>query len=177
MFQPENHVGCCVMPQNGMMFKRVKGIARVKCTLGPLSVSIPSHSFMAAWWTGGSKCKPNPCDGTTDSQEDACGEETESNRALSAVEEASNSRLNMWVFNVQESSIWETEGAERRELICSALSGGITELKPATAEHRWWLVWEPSPAEQMDAAIIILNIWIRYSFDYWIMALDWWTFI
>ena len=29
--------------------------------------------------------KPNPCDGTTDSQEDACGEETERNRTLSAV--------------------------------------------------------------------------------------------
>ena len=61
----------------------------------------------------------------------ACGEETESNRALSAVEEVS--RLNMWVSNVQESSLWETEGAERRELICSALSGGI---KCATAEQR-----------------------------------------
>ena len=70
-----------------------------------------------------------------DSQEDACSEETESNRALSAGEEASNSRLNMWVSNVQKSSIWKTEGAERRDLICSALSGGTTELKPATAEQ------------------------------------------
>ena len=63
-----------------------------------------------------------------------CG--TESNRALSAVEEASNSRLNMCVSNVQESSIWETEGAERRELICSALSGGTTELKNLQLQNR-----------------------------------------
>ena len=35
------------------------------------------------------------------------GEETESNHALSAMEEASNSRLNMWVSNMHESSFWE----------------------------------------------------------------------
>ena len=29
---------------------------------------------------------------------------------------------------MQESSIWEAEGAERKELICSALSGGTTEI-------------------------------------------------
>ena len=46
----------------------------------------------------------SPCDGRTDSQEDPCGEETESNRALSAMEEVSNSTLNMQVSNVLDRS-------------------------------------------------------------------------
>ena len=58
---------------------------------------------------------PAPCDGRTDSQEDACDAETESNRAWSALEEVSNSRLNMQVSNVLYSSFWETRDAERRE--------------------------------------------------------------
>ena len=40
-----------------------------------------------------------------DSQEDACGVETESNCALSALEEVSNSRLNMPVSNVLEKGV------------------------------------------------------------------------
>ena len=39
----------------------------------------------------------------------------ESNRAWSALEEVSNSRLNMQVSNVLDSSFWETRDAERRE--------------------------------------------------------------
>eukprot|EP00731_Ephydatia_muelleri_P009744 Em0005g330a len=84
-----------MLTSDGMMSKRVKVIARVKCTLGPIGcdhTKPPLHGSLMDWWI---KCKPNPCDGTTYSQEDACGEETESNRALSAGEEASNSRLNM----------------------------------------------------------------------------------
>ena len=58
---------------------------------------------------------PSPCDGRTDSQNDACGAETESNCAWSALEEVSDSRLNMQVSNVLDSSFWETRDAERRE--------------------------------------------------------------
>ena len=70
---------------------------------------------MATARTGASRCRPSPCDGRTDSQDDACGAETESNRAWSALEEVSNSRLNMQVSNVLDSSFWETRDAERRE--------------------------------------------------------------
>ena len=118
----------------------------------PWEVSIPSHHFMATSWTSASRCRPSPCDGRTDSQNDACGAETESNRAWSALEEVSNSRLNMQVSNVLDSSFWETRDAERREWICSALSGGTAELKSATAEQRWRFVSEPNPAEQIHAA-------------------------
>ena len=124
-----------MLTSDGMMSKRVKGIARVKCTLGPMG---RVHHATTSWQLDGlvdQGVNPTPVIGN-DSQEDACSEETESNRALSAREEASNSRLNMWVSNVQESSIWKTEGAERRDLICSSLSCGTTELKPATAEQR-----------------------------------------
>ena len=41
--------------------------------------------------------------------------ETERNRALSAMEEVSNSTLNMQVSNVLDRSFWETEDAEIRE--------------------------------------------------------------
>ena len=61
-----------------------------------------------------SRCRPSPCDGRTDSQEDACDAETESNRALSAME-VSNSTLNMQVSNVLDRAFWETEDAEIRE--------------------------------------------------------------
>ena len=37
---------------------------------------------------------------------------------------------------MQESSFWESDDAERRESMRSALSGGTKELKPATAEQR-----------------------------------------
>ena len=84
-----------MLTSDGMMSKRVKGIARAKCTLGSLGCAHTKPPFSGNLMSGGSKCKPNHCDGTTDSQEDACGEETQSNCALSAVEEASNSRLNM----------------------------------------------------------------------------------
>ena len=63
------------------------------------------------------------------------GEETESNRALPAMEEASNSRLNMWVSNMHESSFWEIDDTERRESMCSTLSEGTAELKSATANR------------------------------------------
>ena len=74
------------------MSTRVKVIARVKCTLKPkgcVHIKPPLRGSLMDWWI------KVPCDGTTDSQEDACGEETDSNRALSAVEEPSNTRLNM----------------------------------------------------------------------------------
>ena len=78
-------------------------------------MSISSHHFTATGWTGASRCRPSPCDGRTDSQEDACGAETESNRALSAMEEVFSSSLNMQVSNVLDRSFWETEDAEIRE--------------------------------------------------------------
>ena len=39
----------------------------------------------------------------------------QSNRALSAVEEVFNSRLNMQVSNVLDTSFWETEDADKGE--------------------------------------------------------------
>ena len=62
--------------------------------------------------------------------------ETESNRALSAVDEFSNIKLNIWVSNMLESLFCCTEGAERIASICSAISGGTFGLKYATAEQR-----------------------------------------
>ena len=44
---------------------------------------------------------------------------------------------------MQESCFWEADDAERRESMCSALSGGTKELKSATAE--------PNSVEQMEA--------------------------
>ena len=64
---------------------------------------------MATSWTGASRCRPSPCDGRTDSQDDACDAETESNCAWSALEEVSNSRLNMQVSNVLDSSFRRPE--------------------------------------------------------------------
>ena len=68
----------------------------------PWDVSIPSHR------TSASRCRPSPCNGRTDSQEDAGGADTESNHSWSAVEEVSNRRLNMQESNVLDSSFWET---------------------------------------------------------------------
>ena len=89
---------------DGMMSKGVKGIVRAKCTLGSLGCVHTKPSLYGN--LSASRCRPSPCDGRTDSQEDACGEETESNHALSAVEEVSNSRLNMQVSIVLDSSFW-----------------------------------------------------------------------
>ena len=97
------------------MSQRVKGI--VHTVIPAWEVSIPSHHFMATLWTGASRCRPSPCDGRTDSQDDARGAETESNRAWSALEKVSNSRLNMQVSNVLDSSFWETMRSELQCLI------------------------------------------------------------
>ena len=95
------------------MSQRVKALPGKSAHWDPWDVSILSHLFMATSWTGASRCRPSPCDGRTDSQDDACGAETESNRAWSALEEVSNSRLNMQVSNVLDSSFWETrDGSE-----------------------------------------------------------------
>ena len=103
------------LTSGGMMSQRVKALPGQSAHWDPWEVSIPSHHFMATSWTGASRCRPSPCDGRTDSQDDACGAETESNRTWSALEEVSNSRLNMQVSNVLDSSFWETRDAERRE--------------------------------------------------------------
>ena len=92
------------LTSGGMMSQRFKALPGQSAHWDPWEVSIPSHHFMATSWTGASRCRPSPCDGRTDSQDDACGAETESNCAWSALEEVSNSRLNMQVSNVLDSS-------------------------------------------------------------------------
>ena len=120
-----------MLTSDGMMSKRVKGIARVKCTLGPMG---RVHQATTSWQLDvlvDQGVNPTPVMGRLTAWRMHVVRKLKV-IVLSAGEEASNSRLNMWVSNVQESSIWKTEGAERRDLICSALSGGTTELKPTT---------------------------------------------
>ena len=59
---------------------------------------------------------------------------------------------------MQESSIWETEWAERRELICSALSGGTTELKPATAEQSRGDDWSGNQTQLSKWRLFLLQM-------------------
>ena len=103
------------LTSDGMMSKGVKGIVRAKCTLGSLGCAHTKPPFYGNLMDRCIRCRPSTCDDRTDSQEDACGAETESNHAQSAVEEVSNSKLNMQVSNVLDSSFWETRDAERRE--------------------------------------------------------------
>ena len=56
------------LTSDGMMSTRVKGIARAKCTLGSLGCAHTKPPFSGNLMSGGSRCKPNHCDGTTDSQ-------------------------------------------------------------------------------------------------------------
>ena len=50
----------------------------------PGEVFSPSHDLMAIWCSLGSRLRPRPGDGTTESQAEAWGEDTDRRRALSA---------------------------------------------------------------------------------------------
>ena len=52
----------------------------------PGEVFSPSHHLMAIWCSLGSRLRPRPGDGTTESQAEAWGEDTDRRRALSATE-------------------------------------------------------------------------------------------
>eukprot|EP00731_Ephydatia_muelleri_P001639 Em0001g1639a len=96
------------LTSGGMMSQRIKALPGQSAHWDPWEVSIPSHHL---WQLHGPVHQdvPSPCDGRTDSQNDACGAETESNCAWSALEEVSDSRLNMQVSNVLDSSFGRPE--------------------------------------------------------------------
>ena len=52
----------------------------------PGEVFSPSHHLMAVWCSLGSRLRLRPGDGTTESQAEAWGEDTDRRRALSATE-------------------------------------------------------------------------------------------
>ena len=124
-----NHI-TATLTSGGMMSQGVKSIAiaRAKCTLesilwpldGPVHQDVDTAPVMveqpARMMDVMRKlCRPSRCDDRTDSQDDACDAETESNHARLVLEEVSNSRLNMQVSSVLDSSFWETRDAERSE--------------------------------------------------------------
>ena len=86
-----------MLTSDGMMSKRPgKGHYQGKVHTG--TPGMCPYQATTLWQLDGlvdQGVNPNPCDGTTDSQDDSCSEETEINCALSAVEKASNSRLSM----------------------------------------------------------------------------------
>ena len=73
----------------------------------PSAVSSPNHHFSAVWNTGGSKCKPWPSDGITVSHEEACGEDADKRRALSAIDREPWRTLNKLSSKILERVFWE----------------------------------------------------------------------
>ena len=70
----------------------------------PLAVYIPSHHWMEICSSLGSRCRSRPGEGVTSSQDAG----TEISRALSAGDDASNNKENLWSSSFFDSTLWWT---------------------------------------------------------------------
>ena len=70
--------------------KGSKALDGQKGQRGLSETAMPNHHFTAAWNSAGSRWRSSPTEGVTESQAAACGENTESSRALSGNEALSS---------------------------------------------------------------------------------------
>ena len=99
-------------------------------------LSTPSYHLMATWnW------ETKTLRQKTESHEAAWGEETNSRRALSAMEDMPRRTLKRWLSSLEERLFWET-GDKR---ITSEPDGGIeesTHFSERKSTFCWWNWWE-----------------------------------
>ena len=69
-------------------------------------MSKPSHHFTAVWNSSGSRWKPSPMEGVTESHDAACLVETEYSLALSAGEDLSISCWNWKLSSFEDKTFW-----------------------------------------------------------------------